>query len=90
MTRKTVGVGLALALGMALLFGWLSRQPIGAQEEAPPAVQKWEYKVVLPDDALDPRKNEAQFNRLGADGWELCAAQGNTSPNYCIFKRPKR
>ena len=90
MSTRTVGIGLATVLGLILLAAWLSREPVGAQEKPAPILQKWEYKIVLPDNVEDPRANQAQFDKLGAEGWELCAVHSSTRPNYCVFKRPKR
>lgn len=90
MMNRTGVIGLAALVGLILLAAWFSREPVGAQEKAGPVLQKWEYKIVLPDNAEDPRANQTQFDKLGADGWELCAAHSSTRPNYCIFKRPKR
>jgi hypothetical protein len=90
MIKKTAAISLAPALGLILLVTWLSRAPVGAQEKAAPSVQKWEYRIILPDNVEDPRANQAQFDKLGADGWELCVAHSSTRPNYCVFKRPKR
>lgn len=88
MTKKLGMIGLAVVCVLLLLAGWPSREPTGAQEK--PAVQKWEYKIILPDRADDPLANQGQFDRLGAEGWELCAAHSSTRPNYCVFKRPRR
>lgn len=93
--NKNIGViGVAFVLGMILLVARFAREPIHAQErEKPaPAVQKWEYKIVILDNGrdLDPRNNGAAFNKLGAEGWELCTAHSSTRPEYCIFKRPLR
>ena len=90
MSMKTATVGLSAVLGLTLLVAWFSREPVSAQEKPAPAVQKWEYKIVLPDNVEDPRANQTQFDKLGAEGWELCAAHSSTRPNYCVFKRPKR
>jgi hypothetical protein len=91
MNTRIVGIGLVTVLGLTFLAAWLSREPVGAQEKPAPSLQKWEYKIVLPDSIEDPRANQAQFDKLGAEGWELCAMHSGTPrPNYCVFKRPKR
>jgi hypothetical protein len=90
MIKKTGAFGLAVILGLILMVAWLSREAVGAQEKPVPALQKWEYKIVRPDNVEDPLANQTQFDKLGAEGWELCAAHSSTRPNYCIFKRPKR
>jgi hypothetical protein len=89
MNRACVS-GLGAALVLILLVAWASRDSIAAQEKAAIAVQKWEYKIVLPDNIEDPRANQGHFDKLGSDGWELCVAHSSTRPHYCVFKRPKR
>jgi hypothetical protein len=92
MLNRTVCIGLAVAFGLVVLVVKFSLEPVSAQEKAAPTVPKWEYKVVLlengPDN--DPRANQAEFNKLGAESWELCALHSSNRPNFCIFKRPKR
>jgi hypothetical protein len=88
--NKTGVTGMAAVLGLILAIAWLLREPVHAQEKPVPTLQKWEYKIVLPNKADDPLANQSQFDQLGAEGWELCAAHSSTRPNYCIFKRPKR
>ena len=90
MIEKTGAIGLTMALTLIVLVAWLSRGPAVAQDKPVTALQKWEYKIVLPQSVTDPRDNQAQFDKLGAEGWELCAAHSSTRPNYCIFKRPRR
>jgi hypothetical protein len=46
------------------------------------AARAWEYKVLVPRDRT-PREDE--LNRLGDQGWEVCAGDGS----LLIFKRPK-
>jgi hypothetical protein len=45
----------------------------------------WEYKVI--HDSLNRNDAEADLNKLGADGWELCATGER---NALVFKRPLR
>lgn len=90
MLSKSANVGLTVILGLALLGAWFSRERVGAQEKPAALVQKWEYKIVLPNNTEDPLLNQAQFDKLGVDGWELCVAHSSTRPHYCVFKRPKR
>ncbi|HET6571965.1 MAG TPA: sigma-70 family RNA polymerase sigma factor [Fimbriiglobus sp.] len=47
--------------------------------------QGWEYKVI--HDSLNRDNAEADLNKLGADGWELCATGERGA---LIFKRPTR
>jgi hypothetical protein len=89
MTHKAASIGLSL-IAFLLLVAWFSRDPASAQNKAGPAFQKWDYKIVLPDNVEDPRANQAQLDKLGTEGWELCVAHSSTRPNYYIFKRPKR
>jgi hypothetical protein len=90
MARKSHVLVFVLVL---VLIGWgiqLARSPLSAQEAKKTdanAVHKWEYKVVLPENIEDPRLNQSQFDKLGAQGWELCGLTGNT-PSYIVFKRP--
>jgi hypothetical protein len=90
MNTKNIAVGMLAIVGLVLLLASYSLQRVNAQEQASPAVQKWEYKVVLPESVQDPLVNQAQFNRLGAEGWEMCAVHSSTLPNYCVFKRSRR
>ena len=78
MIRNTGPIALAAVLGLLLLAVWQSSQPIRAQDKPPPAVPKWEYKIVLPDNVEDPQANQTQFDKLGAEGWELSAAHSST------------
>ena len=87
MTGKVSAYGLSAVVG-AVVVAWLARGSAGAQERPAPAAQKWEYKIVYPDN--DPLANHAGFNKLGADGWELCVMHSGTRPAYCVFKRPAR
>jgi hypothetical protein len=90
MMNRACVCGLAAALVLILFAAWASRDSIGAQEKATVAVQKWEYRIILPDNVEDPRANQNRFDKLGSDGWELCVMHSSTLPHYCVFKRPKR
>ena len=87
-----------VGVALLLLFASFSRQPVSGQEKPAPAVQKWEYKLVGKALGPDFRQNESEdeFNKLGAEGWELCAAAPpSPRPNALpvvtfVFKRPKR
>lgn len=78
--------GLVSLIGLASLVA--SFKLVSAQENAPRAMPKWEYKVVG-----DIARVEV-FNELGQQGWELCGAvgrlDGSTSPAHFVFKRPAR
>jgi hypothetical protein len=82
--RHLVPASLLIAALLVVLSG---RGPATAQPQAPPAGQRWEYRVT---------NNQRDFNDLGDQGWELCSAtvytySGNISGTYSfIFKRPKR
>ena len=53
-----------------------------AQRSENATVERWEYKVVQ----LSP--NDAEYNSLGAEGWELVSATtSSTSYGYSFFKR---
>ena len=87
MNRKPSPAGLAVLAVLIVLIGWYSRGPVAAQEAAPRRPQKWEYKIVLPTSQADPLLNQPQLDKLGTEGWELCAAHSSTLPHYFIFKR---
>jgi hypothetical protein len=60
-----------------------------------PAGQAWEYKIVsqaITDYDPDSAAWEAELNRLGSEGWELCTtAVGGRSPTATwVFKRALR
>ena len=98
-------LGLLLTFLMAVAFSWLLRDTASAQQKAPEAAIKWEYKV-LPF-SKDAEKN---LNQLGQEGWELgwtisqVAGSGGSSAGpgtplggirfdtsvTLILKRPKR
>jgi hypothetical protein len=56
-----------------------------AQEKAD-FTPKWEYRVLTKNQVIELGKNDlaAGLNKLGDEGWELAAAEGQY-----IFKRPK-
>jgi hypothetical protein len=63
-----VGVAMVLILSVT----WLARGLVAAQEKPAQPLQMWEYKQVnvLP---AGVSQMEAQLNKLGSEGWELCA-----------------
>lgn len=83
------GFGAALVVGVAILLA--GGAPTGAQEKKGPGqggpprpAGQWEYKVVTGPPTAE------EFNRLGADGWELAASTGTTNTGfYHTLKRPK-
>ena len=92
--NKACVVALA-ACAAGLLIAWGAREPAAAQEKPAPAVPKWEYKAVhVPVAQVTEKEGVAQFNTLGAEGWELCgtvsAAEGRVNWGVFVFKRPRR
>ncbi len=92
---KTCAVTLAACAVVGLAFAWLSREPAAAQDKPAHAGVKWEYKIVhKPVAQLTEKEGQAEFNKLGEDGWELCATISTTSSRgpwgVFVFKRPKR
>ena len=86
-----------------------SRASANAKAPAPDTPVKWEYKmvpeltqVVLADRSVkETQIREADLNKLGDDGWELCGVMNKTisipggggrilTEVHFIFKRPKR
>jgi len=55
-----------------------------AQIEGAKTVPKWEYR-------LEPARRDADFNKFGADGWEIAAVMpgSDSSLPIAVFKRPK-
>ena len=90
--RKLHAVGAITVPLVILSIGWLVRGPVAAQEKPAQALQMWEYKVeTVPQLAL--YQQETRLNRLGSDGWELCATERNGEKEgvtFIIFRRPKR
>ena len=85
---------LAATTGLVLILAlvWHSRGPALAQEKPALALQKWEYKVESVN-TVAVFQAEKRFNKLGAQGWELCATERNGEKEgitFVIFKRPKR
>ena len=99
MTKVYVSA-LVASVAFFLLFAWTTRQPVEAQVKPAPAVPRWEYKVVtkVTRDMTDlkPGVLETEFDKLGAQGWELCASAHPTPSTAAppavafVFKRPKR
>jgi hypothetical protein len=93
--RRLHLVGAATGCFLILFVASLSRGPVAAQEKPAPPLQKWEYKVVNVA-PVAVSQTEASLNKLGSEGWELCATVVPTARGTdeflvsFIFKRPKR
>ena len=90
MKWKHYAAGALLVIGL----GWLhiaSTEPSAAQAVKQGSVQKWEYTAEIRN---TPDVSIPAFNRLGANGWELCLVTSTTdygsNTTYYIFKRPKK
>ena len=87
-----LGFAAVLVGGFFVLFFQVATTQ--AQEKKPKEI-RWEYKVVsktLLETSL--RGDEAEFNRLGGEGWEMCGTVSPTSGRPIltityIFKRVK-
>ncbi len=82
MQRRTLFIAVAIVVAVAAGFLLNVGAPQAAyQREAP--LTRWEYRLVSITDG------QREFNRLGADGWELCAISGAGNPQGVLFfKRP--
>jgi hypothetical protein len=94
MLRKSYFLGAATVLVVILSIAWLTRDPVAAQKKPAPVSQKWEYKVKAVS-ALALDHQEKSCNKLGSEGWELCATERNSENGakgvtFIIFKRPER
>ena len=82
-THKVVHsiLGWAMILALVAAIGILK----GEKQQAAAQTNRvqWEYKIVFYGIGRDP--SEEEFNRYGADGWELVTHYGS---RY-VFKRPK-
>jgi hypothetical protein len=94
--RKSHVVAVSTAVVLILSIVWFAREPATAQKKPvlPQNLQKWEYKVKAVS-ALNLDHEEESFNKLGSEGWELCATERNGEKGakgvaFVIFKRPKR
>jgi hypothetical protein len=90
--RKAHVLGAVTVLVLILSIAWFTRVPVAAQEKPAQVLQKWEYKVV-PVPALSIDQEGNKLNRLGSEGWELCATERSgvkEGVTFIIFKRPKR
>jgi hypothetical protein len=93
MKRRRI-VGAAMAVVLILSVAWFARGAVAAQDKPAAPVQKWEYKLVkvLPTAVSE---SEASLNKLGSEGWELCATVvpfRRVDEEYVVsfIKRPKR
>lgn len=86
MNRKAVSMVCGILLVAAVWLGVNGGSPRAEyQARVDVDVERWEYQMVAITNGI------AEFNRLGADGWELCATMGDNSPQAVLFfKRPLR
>ena len=90
--RKVYVLGATTVLVLVLSIALYSRGPVVAQEKPAQALQKWEYKVETVN-TVAVFQEEKKLNKLGSEGWELCATERNGEKEgvtFIIFKRPKR
>jgi hypothetical protein len=92
--RKSHVLGASIALVFILSMAWFTREPANAQKKPAQNLPKWEYKVKTVS-ALNLDHEEASLNKLGSEGWELCATERNSltgakGVTFIIFKRPRR
>jgi hypothetical protein len=87
-----------LAAAVVLVVAFASRDPASGQEKPAAPAAAWEYKVVTKlANHMAAAREEAEFNKLGGEGWELAATTGPRSSTATgvaevgfVFKRPKR
>lgn len=85
-TRNLAIVALVAALVVVTCWNQSTGQ---VAAPAKPAAVKWEYKITTNGTLGDDHK---EFDSLGADGWEVCAAYAigrDNNARTVIFKRPK-
>jgi hypothetical protein len=82
MQRRNVLLAVVACLAIAACLAMnLGRPQAAYQREG--SFQRWEYRLVSIAEGI------REFNRLGADGWEICATMGAGQPQAVIvFKRP--
>ena len=96
MTRTNLlGLSVAVVVIAVVSTRW---DTASAQEKKAPAKLAWEYKVVAKDvDDMAPRnasKDQAEFNKMGNDGWEYCETVGPVTNKgvrfvYVVFKKQR-
>jgi hypothetical protein len=89
---RKVHVLAATTAVVVLSMAWFSRGPVVGQEKPGQVLQKWEYKVDTVN-TVAVFQEEKKLNKLGSEGWELCATERNGEKEgvtFIIFKRPKR
>lgn len=91
MRTKSIGIWLFGLAGAVALSVLLSRGSALAREKTELAAARWEYKIVLLEGGADndPRVNQANFDKLGMDGWELTGLDASHRPYFCVFKRQR-
>ena len=88
-------VGSAMVIVLILTIAWFPHEPAVGQEKRAQPLQGWEYKVVNVA-PLAVSQTETTFNKLGSEGWGLCATVvpfRRADEEYLvsfIFKRPRR
>jgi hypothetical protein len=95
--KKAYLLPASAAVTLLLLITWFAHQPISAQDRPAPTLTKWEYKVMMrpAGHGYQPAKDEGEFNKLGADRWELCGTvvQSHQQSMFSVafvFKRSKQ
>jgi hypothetical protein len=90
-------VGSAMVVVLILTVAWAPHEFAVGQEKRAQPLPGWEYKVVnVAPLAVSQTETETTFNRLGSEGWELCATVvpfRRVDEEYLVslvFKRPKR
>ena len=87
MRRSLLAISV-MTIAVAILWsGLISWEAANAQARRPPKANAWEYKSVIRG---TPDINIAEFNRLGAEGWELAiSVSPRENTTYYLFKRPR-
>ncbi len=78
----------AFALTLLVAIAWIgsqSNQPHAADAQRV-AVQKWEYHF----EQSVAKVNEDTFNKLGAEGWELCTLTAADQYFKVVFKHKNK
>ena len=96
MKRIIFSFAVVAAITLSAVVGLASCGNIQTREEGGSSkVERWEYKIVSVSSASinsieDQKKAEAEFNRLGAEGWEMVSSVDTGAGRYHIsgvFKR---
>jgi hypothetical protein len=89
------GVVVVVAIGFAWDPALSTTARAQDKGQPPPALQKWEYKIMTEGFAAEAKETEATLKPLGSDGWELVTAThvplpGGAGSNRYVLKRPKK